>query len=279
MDEHQTSTPAVETRSVQVSTPAVETRFILATRNTGKIREMNEILFPLGVETVSQKEAGVSVQVQETGETFAENAALKAKAVCEASGLPAIADDSGLCVDALNGGPGVYSARYGGPELDDAGRCRLVLNSVRGQTNRQAHFRCSIAAAFPNGDMVTAEGVCDGLLAFAPMGKNGFGYDPIFLYPSMGKTFAEMDDAEKNAVSHRGKALTAFAQALEDYLAAQRKAAEEAKVIATLEKQAKHQKIIRKVRKSLRKPRCLRVKATWNATWKRMRRYKKRLAL
>ena len=261
MDEHQTSTPAMETR------------FVLATRNTGKIREMNEILSPLGVETVSQKEAGVSVQVQETGETFAENAALKAKAVCEASGLPAIADDSGLCVDALNGGPGVYSARYGGPEL------RLVLNSVRGQTNRQAHFRCSIAAAFPNGDMVTAEGVCDGLLAFAPMGKNGFGYDPIFLYPSMGKTFAEMDDAEKNAVSHRGKALTAFAQALEDYLAAQRKAAEEAKVIATLEKQAKHQKIIRKVRKSLRKPRCLRVKATWNATWKRMRRYKKRLAL
>ena len=151
--------------------------------------------------------------------TFAENAMLKAKAVCAASGLPAIADDSGLCVDALNGGPGVYSARYGGEGLDDIGRYRLLLNNLRGATTRAAHFACAIACAFPNGDELTAEGRCDGAIAFAPMGEGGFGYDPVFLVPEMRKTFSQMTADEKSGISHRGRAMEKFVEKLETYLA------------------------------------------------------------
>ena len=153
-------------------------KFVLATHNPGKLKEMADILSGLGVEVVSPADVGISVDVEETGTTFAENAMLKAKAICAASGLPAIADDSGLCVDALNGGPGVYSARYGGEELDDRGRYTLLLQNMRGQTTRAAHFACAIACAFPGGDELTAEGRCDGAIAFAPMGTAGFGYDP-----------------------------------------------------------------------------------------------------
>ena len=155
-------------------------KFVLATHNANKLREMSDILSKLGVQVVSPADLGVTVDVEETEATFAGNAMLKAKAVCAAAGLPAIADDSGLCVDALNGGPGVYSARYGGEELDDRGRYTLLLNSMRGQTTRAAHFACAIACAFPNGDALTAEGTCSGTIAFAPMGENGFGYDPVF---------------------------------------------------------------------------------------------------
>ena len=193
-------------------------KFVLATHNPGKLREMGEILSQYGVEVVSPKDLGVTVDVEETGTTFAENAMLKAKAICEASGLPAIADDSGLCVDALNGGPGVYSARYGGEELDDKGRYTLLLNSMRGQTTRATHFACAIACAFPNGDTLTAEGRCDGAIAFAPLGEGGFGYDPVFLVPEKGKTFGQLTAEEKSAISHRGKALEAFAKKLETYL-------------------------------------------------------------
>ena len=133
-------------------------KFVLATHNPGKLKEMADILSGLGVEVVSPADVGISVDVEETGTTFAENAMLKAKAICAASGLPAIADDSGLCVDALNGGPGVYSARYGGEELDDRGRYTLLLQNMRGQTTRAAHFACAIACAFPGGDELTAEG-------------------------------------------------------------------------------------------------------------------------
>ena len=126
-------------------------QFVLATHNPGKLAEMKRILSDLGVEVISPAEAGVEVDVEETGTTFAENAMLKARAVCAAAGLPAIADDSGLCVDALNGGPGVYSARYGGEELDDRGRYMLLLECMRGQTTRAAHFSCAVACAFPNG--------------------------------------------------------------------------------------------------------------------------------
>ena len=124
-------------------------RFVLATHNPGKLAEMRAILADLGVEVISPAEAGVEVDVEETGATFAENAMLKAKAICAAAGLPAIADDSGLCVDALNGGPGIYSARYGGEELNDRQRCLLLLRSMRGQGTRAAHFCCSVACAFP----------------------------------------------------------------------------------------------------------------------------------
>ena len=159
----------------------MDQKFVLASHNPGKIKEMSEILGKLGIQVVSPKELGITVDVEETGTTFAENAMLKAKAICEAAKLPAIADDSGLCVDALNGGPGVYSARYGGEGLDDKGRYMLLLNTMRGQTTRAAHFTCSIACAFPNGDTLTAEGECHGTIAFAPMGEGGFGYDPCSL--------------------------------------------------------------------------------------------------
>ena len=193
-------------------------KFVLATHNPGKLREMGGILKDLGVEVVSPAALGIPVDVEETGTTFLENALLKAKAICRAANLPAIADDSGLCVDALNGAPGVYSARYGGEGLDDRGRCMLLLNSLRGATTRAAHFSCAVACAFPNGDTLTAEGRCDGSIAYAPLGDGGFGYDPVFLLPGTGKTFGQLSQEEKSAVSHRGKALKEFAGKLETHL-------------------------------------------------------------
>ena len=193
-------------------------KFVLATHNPGKLKEMGDILARFGVEVVSPKDLGITVDVEETGATFAENAMLKAKAICAAAKLPAIADDSGLCVDALNGGPGVYSARYGGEGLDDKGRYMLLLNSMRGQPTRAAHFACAIACVFPNGDELTAEGRCDGTIAFAPMGEGGFGYDPVFFVPEKAKTFGQLTAEEKSAISHRGRALAVFVEKLETYL-------------------------------------------------------------
>ena len=193
-------------------------KFVLASQNQHKLAEMNLILSAHGVEVVLQSELGLHVEVEETGSTFAENAMLKAKAVMAASGLPAIADDSGVCVDALQGAPGVYSARYGGPELDDVGRYRLLLNVMQGQTNRAAHFTSAIACAFPNGDTIEAEGECPGSIAFAPMGDGGFGYDPVFFLPQLKKTYAQLTPEEKAAVSHRGKALAVFEERLKEYL-------------------------------------------------------------
>lgn len=190
-------------------------KFVLASKNPDKLKEMREIMDQLGIEVVSEAEAGVDVEVEETGSTFEENAVLKAKAVCKASGLPAIADDSGLCVTALGGGPGVYSARYGGPGADSK---RLVLESLRGQTDRTAKFVCCVCCIFPDGGGIGARGECEGMIAYAPRGEGGFGYDPIFLVPKMKKTFAEMTPEEKNAISHRGKALAEFQEKLEHYL-------------------------------------------------------------
>jgi len=196
----------------------MEQKFVLASHNPGKIKEMSAILSKFGIEVVTPRELGITVDVEETGATFAENAMLKARAICEAANLPAIADDSGLCVNALNGGPGVYSARYGGEGLDDVGRYRLLLENMRGQTTRAAHFACAIACAFPNGDTLNAEGRCDGTIAFAPMGEGGFGYDPVFLVPEKRKTFAQLTAEEKAEISHRGKALEIFVEKLETYL-------------------------------------------------------------
>ena len=193
-------------------------KFVLASQNQHKLAEMNLILSAHGVEVVLQSELGLHVEVEETGSTFAENAMLKARAVMAASGLPAIADDSGVCVDALQGAPGVYSARYGGPELDDVGRYRLLLNVMQGQTNRAAHFTSAIACAFPNGDTIEAEGECPGSIAFAPMGDGGFGYDPVFFLPQLKKTYAQLTPEEKAAVSHRRKALAVFEEKLKEYL-------------------------------------------------------------
>lgn len=193
-------------------------KLVLASKNAHKLVEMKDILSQLGVEVVLESEAGVDVDVEETGATFEENAYLKAHAVMEASGLPAIADDSGLCVDALNGAPGVYSARYGGPELDDAGRYKLLLENMRGQLDRRCKFVSAICCCFPNGDRVEARGECAGTLAYAPKGADGFGYDPVFFVPGLKKTFAELSPEEKNAISHRGNALKAFREKLETYL-------------------------------------------------------------
>jgi len=192
-------------------------KFVLASQNKHKLEEMQAILSAHGVEVVLESDLGLHVDVEETGATFAENAMLKARAVMEASGLPAIADDSGLCADALNGAPGVYSARYGGPELDDAGRYRLLLSNMRGAKTRAAHFTSAIACVFPNGDTIEAEGVCPGTIAFAPQGTGGFGYDPVFFLPELRKTYAQLTPEEKAAVSHRGKALAVFDGKLRDY--------------------------------------------------------------
>ena len=193
-------------------------KLVLASKNAHKLVEMRDILSQLGVEVVLESDVGVDVDVEETGTTFEENAFLKAHAVMQASGLPAVADDSGLCVDALNGAPGVYSARYGGPELDDAGRYRLLLENLRGQLDRRGKFVSAICCCFPNGDRVEARGECPGTIAYAPRGEGGFGYDPVFFLPGLKKTFAQLTPEEKNAVSHRGAALRAFREKLEVYL-------------------------------------------------------------
>ncbi len=193
-------------------------KLVLASKNLKKLKEMNEILSGMGVEVCLQADVGIDVDVEETGTTFEENSLLKAKAVMEASGLPAIADDSGLCVDALNGAPGVYSARYGGEGLDDAGRYRLLLSSMPMGQARTAKFVSVITCCFPNGDVLTARGECPGTIAFAPMGEGGFGYDPVFFLPKLKKTFAQLSAEEKNAISHRGRALEAFQAKLEEYL-------------------------------------------------------------
>ena len=193
-------------------------KLVLASKNKKKIVEMNDILNNLGVEVCSQAEAGVDLEVEETGTTFEENSLIKARAVMEASGMPAIADDSGLCVDALGGAPGVYSARYGGEGLDDVGRYKLLLENMKGQSPRTCRFVSVITCCFPNGDVISARGECEGTLAFAPMGEGGFGYDPIFFVPELKKTFSQLSAQEKNAISHRGRALEVFKGKLEEYL-------------------------------------------------------------
>ena len=191
---------------------------VLASKNPKKLLELQAILSAQGIEVVLESQVGIDVDVEETGTTFEENAFLKAHAVMEASGLPAVADDSGLCVDALNGAPGVYSARYGGPGLDDVGRYRLLLENMRGQLDRRCRFVSAICCCFPNGDRVEARGECPGTLAYAPKGSDGFGYEPIFFLPERKKTFAELTAEEKNAISHRGRALEAFGEKLKAYL-------------------------------------------------------------
>lgn len=194
-------------------------KYIIATHNAHKLAEIARILAPLGIEAVTDRDLGIELpEVDETGTTFAENAYLKAASACEFAGLPAIADDSGLAVDALGGEPGVYSARYGGDGLDDNDRNNLLLKNMKdipvGQ--RQAQFVSAVCCVFPNGDTLRTEGIVRGEIGFAPKGENGFGYDPLFYVGD--RTTAEMSAQEKDAISHRGQALAAFAVKLEDYL-------------------------------------------------------------
>jgi XTP/dITP diphosphohydrolase len=180
---------------------------VLATRNPGKTREIRELLNNFPVEIKNLDDFGPIPDVQEDGTTFDENAFKKASFTAKVLGLPALADDSGLEVEALGGAPGVHSARYAGPSATDQERAAKLLQKMEGKTNRGAAFMCVISVAVPSGVALTYEGRCEGLIAEAPAGENGFGYDPIFYYPPLKKTFAQLSAAEKNRVSHRGKAL------------------------------------------------------------------------
>lgn len=186
-------------------------KIIAATKNKNKIKEFGEIL--KGFEIISQEEAGVDIDVEETGTTFEENSLLKAMAIYKATGTPAIADDSGLEVDALGGEPGIYSARYGGEGLDDKGRVQLLLKNMQDipDEKRTARFVCAITYVDSDG-CITAKGTCEGTITHAPAGENGFGYDPVFFVQEFGKTTAEISAEEKNSISHRGKALRLFAE-------------------------------------------------------------------
>lgn len=186
-------------------------KYVMATHNRHKVRELQRILEPMHIEvTTAQLD-----EVEETGTTFAENAFLKAEAACKQTGLPAVADDSGIAVDALNGAPGVYSARYAGENATDADRNRKLLDELKDvpAEQRTARFVSAICVVYPDGTRTDVEGTCEGSVAFAPRGNDGFGYDPIFLVGE--KTYAELTPAEKDAISHRGKALRKLAEYLE----------------------------------------------------------------
>ena len=188
-----------------------------ATGNAGKLRELRRILEAQGHEVVSQKQLGITIEPEETGTTFAENALIKAETICKACGLPTIADDSGLCVDALDGAPGVYSARYCGRHGDDDANNALLLRNLAGvPAPRTARFVSAVALARPGQPTRICRGTCEGTVGFAPRGNNGFGYDPYFTPLGMDKTFAELSAEVKNGMSHRAHALAALRRALEE---------------------------------------------------------------
>lgn len=195
---------------------------VFATRNKGKLRELRQLLSLDDVDLLSLDDLPEVPEVEETGETFAENAATKAREVMEATGLPALADDSGLEVDALDGAPGVHSARYAGPGATDEQRFELLLRNLQGvpDVERTARFRCVVAFADPEqpGHVELREGSCEGLILLAPRGQGGFGYDPVFYVEELGQTFAEAAPQDKNRLSHRGRAMAAIADFLRQRL-------------------------------------------------------------
>lgn len=194
-------------------------KFVLATQNKGKLLEMQTIFSDLDIEVCTLDQLGVEIEVEEDGETFEENSLKKALAVMQKTGLPAIADDSGLCVDELGGAPGVYSARYGGDAAPtDPQKNALLLECLRSQSSRSAKFVCVITCCFPMGMALAIRGECEGDITLAPCGDDGFGYDPIFQPTGESRTFAQMSQEEKNLISHRGKALRNFRKGLEDFM-------------------------------------------------------------
>lgn len=193
-------------------------KFIIATNNEKKLVELERILNPLGIEAVSAKEAGVVLDdVDETGKTFFENAYIKANAAFQKTGMPAVADDSGICVDALDGRPGIFSARYS-PEdcFTDEDRTAKILEELKGvpDEKRTAHYTCAICCILPDGKRIEIEEICEGKIGYSFIGDGGFGYDPIFMQGD--KTFAQLTAEEKDKVSHRGKALRALKRELEE---------------------------------------------------------------
>jgi XTP/dITP diphosphohydrolase len=198
------------------------TRLLIATHNPGKLREYEVLLADLPLILTGPGREGVELEIEETGESFRQNAVLKARAYAQASGLLTLADDSGLEVDVLGGEPGVFSSRYAGPEADDEDRVRLLLRKLEGVPweERTARFRCVIALATPQGEMWTAEGSCEGIIAFEPRGEHGFGYDPVFYLPQFDKTMAQLPAEIKNHISHRARAAGKTRAILQELVAA-----------------------------------------------------------
>jgi XTP/dITP diphosphohydrolase len=201
-------------------------RLLIATNNIGKQIEFRELLADWPGEIVFPRDVGLTLEVEESGDSFADIAALKARAFARASGLPSLADDSGLEVDALDGAPGIYTARYAGPAASDADRYHKLLDALGDLplAQRTARFRCAVALALPgyahkDGIQVSvAEGTCEGLIAFAPRGTHGFGYDPVFYLPKYKRTMAELPDTVKNQISHRARAVQAARRMLDALL-------------------------------------------------------------
>ena len=196
--------------------------YIIATHNMKKRDELQRILAPLGIRVLLAEEAGVELtDVEETGTTFEENALLKAESGCKESGMPCIADDSGLAVDYLDGAPGVYSARYAGEHGNDAANNEKLMRDMQAVPDEQrtAAFVCTIACVFPDGRQFTVRGECRGRMLRTPLGEGGFGYDPYFLSDDLGCTLAQASEEQKNAVSHRGRAMRQFCRKIVDYLA------------------------------------------------------------
>lgn len=182
-------------------------KLIIATHNPGKVKELEGMLTPLGFEVESLLDYPDAPETEETGTTFEENAALKATEAAAYFGHAVLADDSGLEVDALDGAPGVYSARFAGPEKSDEANNALLLEKLNGETNRTARFVCALCLAKSSGETLTVRGTIEGTIGYSPQGENGFGYDPLFIVPSLHKTAAELERDEKAVVSHRGQAL------------------------------------------------------------------------
>lgn len=183
--------------------------FVIATNNQKKLREIDAILKQIGASAVTMREAGINTDPEETGTTFEENAFIKAQAACAASNKPAIADDSGLEVDALNKAPGIYSVRY--CEGTDQDRVDFLLRNMQGKSDRSARFVSAVCCVFPSGETITVRGECEGVIIDAPRGENGFGYDPVFFVPEHNQTFAEISPEIKNKISHRAHALEKLA--------------------------------------------------------------------
>lgn len=192
---------------------------VLATTNQGKTREIRELLKDLPIEIKNLGDFGPIPEVIEDGETFDDNAYKKAAFTAKVLGYPAMADDSGLCVEALDGAPGVYSARYAGENATDADNVQKLLKTLKNQENRKAAFQCVISIAVPTGAALTYEGRCEGILTREPAGDNGFGYDPLFFFPEFNKTFAQLSIAEKGDISHRGKALKEISNEMDKIIA------------------------------------------------------------
>jgi len=188
---------------------------VIATRNKGKKSEISDLLKGFPVDIKGLDDFGPIPHIEEDGDTFDENAYKKASFTARILGFPALADDSGLLVEALGGAPGVLSARYAGENATDEQRCQKLLQEMEGKTNRKAAFECVISIAVPTGPALTYEARCEGLIAEQPSGSNGFGYDPVFYYPPLNKTFGELTIEEKSRVSHRGKALGEFKDELD----------------------------------------------------------------